>query len=249
MEIITIPINSVLYRGTDLNLEKQFKKYIAYWYTFNIIYACMYVKKENGAINMYDVVKPIKLLNITKTRLKDLSNIKDINIGKQKVSLRFLFSVIFGYGIEKNNIDFFRGDNLENDKYKGTQIYEFYKLLKEIDRDAKALTWFNKIKNSLPKDIVKNKLEFNRISDGPLDKIFLLELRRYKNLDGYYAPKIKSNWSVVDCKGFGKTDIEYFEQKCKYLQYEELAVFSTNKLQLLKTVKNNIVNTCKVLSE
>jgi len=249
MEIINIPVNSVFYRGTDLELEKKFKKYIPNWYTFNIIYACMYVKKEYGAINIYEVIKPIKLLNITKTKLKDLSNIKDINVGKQKVSLRFLFSVTFGYGIEKNNTDFFKGNNLENEKYKGTQIYEFYKLLKEIDRDKKALKWFNKIKNSPSKHMVKNKLEFNRISDGGLDKLFLDELRRYKKLDGYYAPKIKSNWSVVDCKGFGKSDIDYFEQKCKYLQYEELAIFNVDKLQLLKTVKNNIINTCKILSE
>lgn len=242
MKTIQLPLNVIMYRGTDMSVEKNFKKYIANWYTFNIIYACMYVKKETGAIKIFEVIKPISLINIISIKLKDLSDKKDIEIGNIKVSLKFLFSVLFGYGIKKNDNDFFRGE-IDDIKNEGTQIYEFYKLIKEVDREEKTLKWFEKLKLNIPKEADNKILSFNRISDGLLDKIFLNALKKFKNIDGYYAPKINSNWSIVDCKNSVKTEIE-LNNKCKYLQYEEIAIFNTDKLKTVKTIQNNIINIC-----
>ena len=44
MEIVNIPCDAVMYRGTDLELEKKYTKYISNWYTFSFSHSKAFCK-------------------------------------------------------------------------------------------------------------------------------------------------------------------------------------------------------------
>jgi len=215
----------------------------------------MYVPHENGAIRIYKLLEDLNLIDLTKINPKDLPNNKNIKIGNIKLSLRNLFTIILGINHIKSPNNITSNDILLG-KYKNTQVYKFYKLTYEVNRGDKTLNWLdfiNKIKN---KNTIVNlkKKDYNRLSDGELDRILLLNLKNfYSNIDGYYAPKINSTWSIIKCinnKNNKILDIKSIsnDKKCYFYQFQEIALINNEKICLEKTIVNKINNICKYIN-
>lgn len=242
MKFIILPKDCVVYRATNRGRDEAIRIIMGFWYTFNIIQACVYLSGRRNAIQMLTLKKNVRLINILSLSLSELSDVKNIDVGDQKISLRFLFKVIFGYGMEKNGKEFFRG-NIDDPRHKGTQIYEFYQLTKAVGEEENTLRWFEKIKQDPPLEINMDKFSFNRLSDSLLDKKFLLAMKReFKNVDGYYAPKLSSNWSRLDNVGSKRSVNKY-----NYVQPEELAIYNSKKLQPLKTFAHDSSKLCDII--
>lgn len=181
-------------------------------------------------------------MNVLSLSLSDLSDVKDIEFGDRKISLRFLFKIIFGFGIEKNGTEYFDGE-IDDPKYEGTQIYEFYQLIKAIRKEDKSLDWFQQLKKDPPSGINMDKFSFNRISETTLDRKFLFAMRRnFKDIDGYYAPKISSNWNRIENIGSKRSVNKY-----SYIQHEELAIYNGKKLEILKTFIKDTDKLCDII--
>lgn len=236
---ITFPKNSYLYRGTDLEITSKIKNYKPVWFTPSLEYACLYARKLKSVIHVYKIKKKISLIDVTKIKLSLLSKQKDIKIGNQTVSIYELYKIIFGRNHKKSPLNLTYED-LENNNYSDTQIVKFYNLTKELGRHEPKLKFFKNISKLNRKRYLK-KNEFNRISDIILDSLFLENLKKqFPTIDGYYAPDIQSDWSLLYCK----KNIQGNKPICFFSQSQEIALFNNSKIILDKTVKKGI---CKYL--
>ncbi len=242
-DILIYPKNATIYQGL-----KDFKSFDN-WYTDDIGYASIYTfskeKYDIPCIRILKTNKYLRLLNIEKVKLNNLSNKKNIVISSEDnsisitISLRDLYKIIFGRGCNKlpqikteNDIEDLI--NLD-DKFKNTQYFCLYVICKILGIEKYTINQLNNvIKKNDRREIIK-KNEFNRISRINIDQIFLDNLKiNYPNIDGYYAPNIQNDFSTWEEFGY-------------YFQKSEIALFDNNDLTLVKLVSkpNKIYHMCK----
>ena len=83
------------------------------------------------------------------------------------------------------------------------------------------------LKKDPPSEVNMDKFSFNRISETTLDRKFLFAMRqKFRNVDGYYAPKISINWNRIENIGSKRSINKY-----NYIQHEELAIYNSKKLE------------------
>lgn len=240
---INFPKDNYIYRGSNLETEKKFKKYKPVWFTTDIRYACKYVPKNNGAVKIYKLKKDLNLINLKEIDINKLPNKKNIKIGKIHVSLKELYQIILGIGYKKT-------DNKKPlEEQKDTQLYMFLKLTEELNRGDKTLAWLKIVSDVKNRKIIKNKNKFNRLSDGQLDFILLKQLKKnFPEIDGYYAPHIDSNWSIINCNCDLKKINKCKDKLCTFYQFQEIALVDIKKICLDQVIEKDVKKLCKILS-
>ena len=171
-EILIYPKDAIIYQGLRNN------KYFSNWFTNDIGYASAYTfaknKTNKPCIKIFKTNKYLRLLNVEKVKLSNLSNKKDIVISSDDksisitLSLRDIYKIMFGRGCNKlpqikTEKDIEDLINLD-DKFKDTQYFYIYiitKILGYEDTFIRRLRAIIKMRNR--REILK-KNEFNRIS-------------------------------------------------------------------------------------
>ena len=225
-DVLIFPKDAIIYQGL------KDKNPIGYWFTDDIGYASIYTgilsknKFESPCIKMFKTNKYLRLLNVEKVKLSNLSNKKDIVISSDDksisitLSLRDIYKIMFGRGCNKlpqikTEKDIEDLINLD-DKFKDTQYFYIYiitKILGYEDTFIRRLRAIIKMRNR--REILK-KNEFNRISKYCIDIIFVENLKKkYPNMDGYYAPNIQNDYQFSKPYGdfFQKSEIALFNNK------------------------------------
>ena len=231
-EILIYPKDATIYQGLRNN------KHFSNWFTNDIGYASAYTfaknKTNKPCIKIFKTNKYLRLLNIEKVKLSNLSNKKNIVISSDDnlisitISLRDIYKIIYGRGCNKlpqikteNDIE----DLINLDeKFKNTQYFYIYIISKILGIEKFTIQQLkNVIKKNDRKQILKRN-EFNRISRVDIDNIFLENLKiNYPNIDGFYAPDIQNDFYLWEEYGY-------------YFQKSEIALFNNKDLRFIKLV-------------
>ena len=155
-------------------------------------------------------------------------------------SLKDLYSIIYGYGIDKTLFN--DADDIMNERNKGTQYYEFLKIAESFGDFESRINIINNLRKMIDVPIIKNKFEFNRINYRKIDLLFNKNLyNHYKNynVDGIYVKQLNSDYYAI-----------FENNKYEFIVKPEYYLFNLHKLKSVKIIrnKNQIKKISKILN-
>ena len=240
-KILFYPKDATLYQGLQ-GINKNDN-----WFTDSIEYACKYAQGTDSVLRIVNTKDYLKLLNLEKVTPQDFDKKEDIKITNGEkiiyVSMRELFQVLFGRGCKKNpQIKTYEDlKDLENNdkRFEETQYGKFYRLTNILGKGQNKIKFYKLILKIPNRFLVTKKSEINRLSDWNLDLLFFNNLKKkFKNIDGFYAPNLQSDWNVYDCNGKPISEKTNFKKdKCKFYQPAEIALFNEKRILELKIIE------------